>query len=434
MQAARKPPYDLTAEAGVIGSLMLVPKMFNEIDAMLTVDDFFDESHGKIFSAMKTIVATGKPLDPTLIVEQVKTQGDYNKIGGSAYLSKVFMSVPNAAHLTYYAEIVADKALARRVITEATTLLTNAYNEQTEATELVSRFETAAGRLASRSSVSGLPLSIHDSAKILIDRLRNTEATSNTRAFFGVRAIDEKLGPMLGGEVCIVAARTSMGKTSLVQGVMRHSAIQGRPSLLISLEMQHTEIASREISRATSIDSKRIRNNDLEQADLDLMTNAQQSFAGLKFFTWSPSRASFAEIRSYIIHARAKLGISVVGIDYIGLIEEPNKFRGDRREHLAQVSRGLKRLAKELDIPLFVLCQLNREADKERPTLSMLRECGAIEEDADTVLFIYQDDNDGEDHRHLSVAKFRAGAVGDFRLGWDGSRFEFTDPNNEWNG
>lgn len=430
----RNPPFDLQAEIGVLGSLMLLGSGFAEVDAMLSPSDFYDEAHERIFKAMKKIVATGKPLDGMLVRSTLKASGDLESIGGEYYLAKVLNAVPNAANLTYYAEIVANKALARRMIVEATELLRKAYDERSEAADLVTDFEAAADRLASRSSTAGLPLTIADSAKQVIDRLKQPEGVSSSRAFFGVRKIDEGLGPILGGEVCIVAARTSMGKTSLVQGVLRHAANNNKPALLISLEMQHTEIASRELSRAANVDSRRIRNNELSQDDLENLDLAQRSFVGLPFFTWSPAKASLSEIRSYVIHSRAKLGIQVLGVDYIGLIDEPSKFKGQRRDHLAEVSRGMKRLAKELDIPLFVLCQLNREADKEIPSLAMLRECGAIEEDADHVLFIYATDQDGDDHRHLKVAKFRAGACGDIRLGWDGKRFEFTDPNNDWDG
>jgi replicative DNA helicase len=430
----RTPPHDLQAEMGLLGSLMLVPKSFAEVEAMLNVDDFYDEGHGLIFKSMKATVAEGKPLDPMLLKDRLKAAGDYDSIGGSAYLGKVLNCVPNAAHLIYYADIVADKALARRVIAEASGLLRQAYSDGTEAAELVTSFEGAASRLACRSSSSGLPFALSDSAKQVIDRLKLPEGISNSRAFFGVRTIDEGLGPILGGEVCIVAARTSMGKTSLVQGVLRHAAFQDKPSLLVSLEMQHTEIASRELSRGTAIQSRRIRNNELTADELEQLSEMQRGLVGVPFYTWSPSRATFSEIRSYAIHAKAKLGIQVLGIDYIGLIAEPSKFRGQRRDHLAEVSRGCKQLAKELDIPLFVLCQLNRDASNEVPQLSNLRECGAIEEDADHVLMIYQDESDDDNHRHLKVAKFRAGAIGDIRLGWDGARFEFGEPDNNWKG
>lgn len=431
--ALRQPPFDLQAEMGVLGSLMLLPSAFAEIDALLSPDDFYDDAHEKIYRAMQQVVASGRKLDPILMLATIKARGDFEAVGGDAHLSKVLNCVPTAAHAIYYAEIVAGKSLQRRVIAEATKLLRDAYNETADAAQLVTEFESAADRLSSKTSIAGLPIPLSESAKQVIDRLKRPEGASNSRAFFGVRTIDEGLGPILGGEVCIVAARTSMGKTSLVQGVLRHAALQDKPALLVSLEMQHTEIASRELSRGTAIESRRIRNNELTADELGQLEQMQQGLGGIPFYTWSPPRATLSEIRSYVIHAKAKLGIQVVGLDYIGLVAEPAKFRGQRRDHLAEVSRGCKRLAKELDIPLFVLCQLNREASSEVPQLSNLRECGAIEEDADHVLMIYQDESDDDSHRHLKVAKFRAGAVGDIRLAWDGARFEFGNPSNEWN-
>ncbi|WP_254512308.1 replicative DNA helicase [Anatilimnocola floriformis] len=427
----RQPPSDLQAEMGVLGSLMLMPEKFREIEVMIAPDDFFDEGHGAIFTAMKSIVARGRPLDPTLITDQLKASGTYDAVGGEFHLAKVLTAVPNAAHMEYYAEIVAAKSLSRRVIVETTQLLRAAYEDALEPSELVALMESATNRITSNRAGMELPISISQSARNLIASLRKSKDSvgGRSRAHFGILVLDERVGPIVAGEVCVIGARASSGKTAFATGILRHSAMMNRPSLLVSLEMTDLEVTSREATRSTGIDYRDIRGGQLQEEDYKKLDNFSRDTDGLPMFTWSPTRATtFAEIRSFIIHAQSKLGIGVVAIDYIGLISEPPKFRGSRREHLAECSRGMKRLAKELDIPVFLLCQLNRE--KERPNLTMLRECGAIEEDADSVLLIHRDEDD-DSYRDLIVAKFRAGATGDIRLKWDGKRFDFSDPEED---
>ncbi len=430
----RHPPFDLQAEAGVIGSLFLLPKLFPQIAAVVGQDDFYDEGHGKIFAAMLWLAANNRPLDPTLLVDRLKFVGDYESVGGSAHLAKVINAVPNAANLEYYADIVAEKALSRRIIIELTGLLKTAYDDCTPAPELVSLVEGATNRIASKMTGLGLPIALAEAARNLVAKLRESKTGKSTpnRVMFGIPRLDEKLGPVCAGEMCVVAARTSMGKTSFVTGILRNAAMHDRPTLLISLEMSDDDIVGRELTRSTGIDNRLIRSGDLSGEQIDRMDNCGRSFTGFPFYTWSPAQATFADIRAFAMHAKAKLNIRALAIDYIGLVAEPPKFRGQRRDHLAEVSRGLKRLAKELDIPLFVLAQLNREATSDRPTLAMIRECGSIEEDADTVLFIHQENETDDTRRTLIVAKFRAGATGEDELSWNGGRFEFGEPDNEW--
>ncbi len=425
---ARQPPFDLQAEMGVLGSIVLLPRMFAEVDPILKPEDFYDEGHGRIFRAMKAILGSGRPLDPTLLIAELRAAGDYDAVGGSAYLSKVINAVPNAAHCVYYAEIVASKASIRQVIVECTELLTTAYDGQVEAAELMARADESIAKLTSRSSSLAHIVTIADAADELIKSLENEDVVNSVnRAMFGIPTVDEALGPIMPGETCIVAARPSMGKTAFAQGVLRHSALRDRAALLVSLEMTAGEIAGRELSRGTDIDSRIIRRGDVSDREIARLRQAQQGMVGVPFYTWAPASATLQQIRSTVLQAVHKLKVKVVAVDYIGLTSQPDKSKDSRRDHLAEVSRGLKRLAKECGIPIFVLCQLNREAEGERPNKAMLRECGAIEEDADCILFLHQESKDATDRRLLIVDKFRGGGKGDLELKWDGPRTEFSD-------
>jgi replicative DNA helicase len=430
----RKPPHDPQAELGTLGSFFVATPsiartVLPEVAARLDESDFFDDANAAIWGQIKTFVANKRPLDPIMFVEAMKTAGTYEKAGGAAYLSQVINAVPNSAHVTYYADIVAEKSFARRVITEATKLLTAAYDETQNSSDLATHFETSLNRLTANRSGIELPVAIGESLRNLVAELRRPlAAKQECRASFGIQKVDEIVGAIHGGETCIIAARPGMGKTAFVTSPLRFAAQHNRPSLLISLEMENREIAGREASRGTGIDNHFIRSGDLDDIDLTALENFAAAESSTPFYTWSTT-ATLAQIRAMLIQAKNKLGITVAAIDYIGLIKEPPNFRGQRRDHLAEVSRGLKRLAKELGIPLFILAQLNRE--KERPNLTMLAECGAIEQDADSVIMLHAAET-SDPTREVIVAKFRAGQTGKFEIGWDGKRFNFTDPDNSW--
>lgn len=426
MIAERSPPFDLSAEIGTLGSIVLSPEVFHDVTPIVKHGDFYDEAHAKLFLHFGGLVADGKKIDPTLLVDRLKTAGDYEAIGGQAYLSKVLNAVPSAAHAVYYAEIVAAKSLARQAIAECNRILRAAYDDQTDVADLVTAMEAAAVKLADNRCSKYQPVTIGNSARELIANLVKPDQSSSLRAMIGIPKVDEELGPVMAGETCLIAARTSIGKTSLLQGALRHAARRDRPALMISLEMTDAEIAGRELTRGTNIDNRLIRRGDVTPEELRDLQECQRSLEEMPFYTWSPPRATMPEIRSVVMHAVNKLGVTTAGIDYIGLIAEPEKYRGNRRDHLAEVSRGLKRLAKEAGIPLFVLCQLNRDAANVRPTMAMIRECGAIEEDSDIILLLHGEDK-LPNERTIIVEKFRGGSVGEIRVAWDGPRMEFND-------
>lgn len=424
----RQLPCDLQAEIGVLGSVVLLPSIFGEVASIVQPDDFHDPAHGVIFKHMLALRSANKPLDGTLLVDSLKAAGDLDAIGGVAYLGTVVNAVPNAAHARYYAEIVAEHALRRRVILECTNLLRDAYDAASGGSDLLRDADQAIARIGRRLPSRAKLVKLGDAADAVIRVLENPETASGVnRAMFGLPSVDDALGPIMPGELCIVAARPSMGKTAFAQQVLVYSAIRERPALMVSLEMTDGELATRELCKYTGIDSRAVRRGDVAPEDVARMRGVQRDIAALPFWSWSPAKATLSSIRNVATTAVAKHGVRLIAIDYFQLIATEGKTSWDRREGFVEICHGLKALAKELALPLIVLSQLNRQAEGQRPTMAMLRETGAIEEDADLILFLHHDDPNIHDQRTLIAAKCRGMGKGDLTLKWSGRRTEFSD-------
>jgi replicative DNA helicase len=431
----RKPPYDLEAELGLLGSVMLLPSVFPEVAPLVAAEDFYDEAHGKIFACLHRLNRDAK-IDSTLLADALKTAGHWESVGGSAYVGKVINAVPNAAHAVYYAEIVAEKAIVRRLIQECTDLLRAAYGGE-ESAALLRMANDALARLGSRRIDSkSRVVSLAEAADAMLRDLEQPEASDAVnRAMFGIPSIDEAIGPIMPGEICIVAARPSMGKTAFAQQVLYRSALRDRPSLLISLEMTDRELATRDVCRIAHVDSRQVRDGTVQRHEVQKMRSVQQDLGQLPFYLWTPPAASLSEIRNVVSREVAKRGIRLVAVDYLTLIDGERSSREERREQLVKISRGLKSLAKEYSLPMIVLAQLNRQSEAptngkrsaHEPTLAMLAECGAIERDADMVLFIHREPSAPADQRTLIAAKARNSGIGRLTLQWHAKRTEFSD-------
>lgn len=431
----RQPPSDVQAEMALLGSMLLLPSCSEEISQVVQAGDFFDPAHEAIYESALALASENR-LDPALLIDELKSRGRFETAGGTAYLSKIVNSVPNAAHANYYAEIVAEKALARRIIERTTSLLSAAYDDRTEKDELL----TAVQELANSVSASHAPndlRTMYSYASEVMDTIeRQQQVGGVNRAFFGLHSVDDAFGPVMPGELCIVAARPGMGKTSFVQGIIRHSEANGRPGLLVSLEMMGQELATRELCRITNVDSRDVRGGTVDAEDIANMRQAQQGIGpDNAFWIWSPPSANFSAIRSTVKRAVRDHGVTCVAIDFFTRISIGGGNRADsRREKYVELTHDLKTLARECSVPLFVLAQLNREAEGIEPTKAMLRETGALEEDADQILFLHQEPNAQPHEKVLIVAKFRGGATGKISLAWNGRRTTFADiPGPEHN-
>ena len=428
----RQPPSNLEAEHGVLGSIMLLPSVCDEVALILRPEDFYDDANRTLYDHMLAMHDGGQKIDMTLLVERLRTSDDLEKIGGPAYLEKTFHSVPNAAHARYYAEIVRAKATYRSLIEATTEILRDAYEESTDATELLSSAEQKLFSIQDDravGSISSMDELVQGALERLDSRMRgeHTEGGVDT----GFTEIDALLTGLHNSELIILAARPGIGKTALAMNIAENVALKSRfPVLFISLEMSNSELADRMLCSVAEVNNHRLRQGTLSGQDQRrLVDKAAEMSKSPLFVDDTPSR-TVTEIGAAARRIKRREGrLGLVIIDYLQLVQ-PDNPKDPRQEQVARITRRLKLMARDLKLPVLCLAQLNRQAEETkgaRPRLSHLRESGAIEQDADVVLFIHRpesesDAQDGEE-ADVIVAKQRNGPVGNARLIW---RKEYT--------
>lgn len=437
----RTPPFDLQAEIGVLGSIVLLPEVIDDIVMTLRSSDFYDEAHQKLFEHMCALHEGGKKIDPTLLIDRLKTAGDFEIVGGMAYLSKVVNAVPNAAHASYYAEIVREKATYRSLIYAATEILRDSYEEASVAKELLGQAEQKIFSILDNRSDN----SIQELKDVLFQSMDRLEARLNGEQLeggvdSGFRGLDDMTGGLHHGELIIVAARPSMGKTAFAMNVAEAVSFGQRvPVLFVSLEMSALELTDRLLCSVARVSGHRVRAGSISQEDrIKLVTKAAELSEAPLYVDDSPSR-TVTEIAAAARRIKRRLGnLGLIVIDYLQLIE-PDNSSDPRQEQVAKIARRLKGMARELKVPVMCLAQLNRqtEASKDNiPRLSHLRESGAIEQDADVVMFVHREEyyQRGEDQQRVAgkaqiiLAKQRNGPVGDVELDWLKDFTRFQDP------
>jgi replicative DNA helicase len=439
----REPPVNLEAEIGVLGSIMLLPEVIDDVALIVRPDDFYDDANRKLFKHMLELYETGKKIDPTILVEQLRIAGDLESIGGLAYLGKVVDSVINAAHAKYYAEIVQNKAAYRALITATTEILRDAYDEAMDATQLVSQAEQKIFGILDRrsaSTVKDITSVLHEAMERIDARMRGEHTHGGVDT--GFSDLDGMMGGLHNGELIVLAARPSMGKTAFAMNIAEFVSVTAKvPVLFISLEMSAIELADRLLCSYAKVNGHQLRNGTISKEDrLRLVEKAAEISNAPLFVDDSPGRTvtEIAAAARRIARREGRLGLIV--IDYLQLCE-PDNPKDPRQEQVARMTRRLKGLAREMQVPIVCLAQLNRqtEASKDNiPRLSDLRESGAIEQDADVVMFVHREEyyHRGDDAQQFAgmaqiiVAKQRNGPVGDVELVWkrDFTRFENKAP------
>ena len=434
----RERPANVDAERAVLGSILLKPDVCDDIALVVRAEDFSDESHQLLYRHLLDLHDSGKRIDATIVVERLKTQGDFERIGGAAALADVVQAVPHAAHATHYAAIVRDKALLRSMIDAGTDILRDAYDASDEPRQLLARAEEKIfSILERRSSAEAKPIqSVLEEVMVRMDaRMKHEHTIGGVET--GFTDLDQLCGGLHNSELVILAARPSMGKTALAMNIAEHAAINlKQPVLFVSLEMAALELADRLLCSAAQVNGHRLRNGTISQEDRRrLVQKSSEIGAAPLFIDDTPSR-TLTEIAAVARRLKRKQGLSMIVIDYLQLIE-PDNPRDPRQEQVARIARRLKGMSRELDIPVLCLAQLNRQAEvsrDNRPRLNHLRESGAIEQDADVVMFVHREDyyqtNDEDRERvrgqaEIIIAKQRNGPIGDVKLLWqhDFTRF-----------
>lgn len=426
----RLPPHSLEAEKGVLGSIFLDPNLCDDVVGILRPADFYADAHQKLFAHVVAMHDEGKRVDATLVLERLRTTGDLEAIGGPAYLAEVLHSVPHAANAVYYAEIVRDKATLRALIHASTEILRDAYEPTLDPQEMVGRAEQTIFAVHDERTTDQV-INAHDLMIAALDRI---DARLDHREGVGIPTgfhdIDEKTGGLHDSELVVLAARPSVGKTALATNIAEYVAIEAKvPTLFVSLEMARLELAQRMLCSQGRIDANKFRSGFISKEERQklIVASGRLSQAPL-WIDDTPSRTC-SEIAACARRLKRREKLGLVVIDYMQLIQ-PDDPRDPRQEQVAKMARRLKCLARELKVPVLCLAQLNRRADEgkdsHRPKLSQLRESGAIEQDADVVMFIWRDWETPEEARekgkegvvNVSIAKQRNGPTGDVELAW----------------
>jgi replicative DNA helicase len=434
----RQLPQSMEAEKSVLGSILLLPEVFDEVALILRAEDFYSDANRRIYEHLLVMHNAAESIDPMLLVERLRRAEQYEAIGGAAYLAEIAQAVPTAAHAEYYAKIVAEKAVLRSLIHAGTDIVHDAYDPTMETRTALSRAEEKVfGILESRGSgdLSSISDVLHESLERIDSRLDNQKAFGGLET--GFEDYDQLTGGLQNSELIILAARPSMGKTALAMNITEHIAVQLRaPVLFVSLEMSALELGDRLLCSVAEVNSHRLRTGTISPEERrKLVKTAGEISEAPLYIDDSPSR-TMTEIAANARRLKRRENLSLVVIDYLQLIE-PDNARDPRQEQVAKVARRLKGLARELSVPVLCLAQLNRQVEATRdnkPQLSHLRESGAIEQDADVVMFVHREEyyqTNEEDRERvrgqadLLIRKQRNGPTGDVKLAWihDFTRF-----------
>ncbi len=454
MDLGRVQPQATEFEAAVIGACLIEQDAFATVSDFLKPHSFYDSKHQYIFEAIQTLAAENHPVDILTVTQQLQTSGRLDDAGGPAYLTELSRTVLSAAHLEYHARIVAQKALARNLISYTSNIQKLAFDESQDIQELM---QMAEGKLfeLSKSNLKKDFTQIDPVIKEAYDLLHKAAARKD--GLSGLSSGFEKLDAMTSGwqnsDLIIIAARPAMGKTAFVLSMARNIAIDNKvPLAMFSLEMSNVQLVNRLIVNVCEITGDKIKSGQLagyEWAQLDY--KMREMFGAPLYVDDTPSLSVF-ELRTKARRLVRDYGVQIIIIDYLQLMNASGMSYNSRQEEVSTISRSLKGLAKELNIPIIALSQLNRSVenrttqnpdspDSKRPQLSDLRESGAIEQDADMVCFIHrpeyykiykdQYNNDLKGVAEIIIAKHRNGAVGDVRLKFKSEYARFLNMDDD---
>lgn len=431
-------PGNIEAERNVLGSILLKPDVCDDVALVVRPDDFADEANQAIFRHLLELHDSGGRIDATIVLEKLRSRDELDLVGGAAAIAELINSVPHAAHAAHYAAIIRDKAMLRSLIDASTDILRDAYDAFDEPRELLARAEEKIfSILEQRSSAEAKSIqSVLEDVMVRMDaRMKHEHALGGVET--GFTDLDALCGGLHNSELIILAARPSMGKTAFAMNIAEHISINTQqPVLFVSLEMASLELADRLLCSSAQVNGHRLRNGTISQEDRRRLVQKSAEISSAPLYIDDTPGRTLTEIAAVARRLKRKNGLSLIVIDYLQLIE-PDNPRDPRQEQVARIARRLKTMSRELDIPILCLAQLNRQAEvsrDNRPRLNHLRESGAIEQDADVVMFVHREEyyqtNDEDRERvkgeaEIIIAKQRNGPIGDIKLLWqhDYTRF-----------
>ncbi|WP_119468815.1 replicative DNA helicase [Vibrio cholerae] len=441
VDAIKVPPHSLEAEQSVIGGLLLDNERWDTVSEHVMTQDFYSRPHRLIFDGVKSILEAGKPLDLITLSEYLEQREQLEDVGGFAYLADLAKNTPSAANINAYAEIVAERALGRNLIGVANEIADAGYDPQgRNAEDLLDLAESKVFAIAeARTSENEGPKNVDSILERTLERIEllyKTPQDGVTGVNTGFTDLNKKTAGLQGSDLIIVAARPSMGKTTFAMNLCENAAMeQDKPVLIFSLEMPAEQIMMRMLASLSRVDQTKIRTGQLDDEDWARISSTMGILMEKKnMYIDDSSGLTPTEVRSRARRiAREHGGLSLIMVDYLQLMRVP-ALTDNRTLEIAEISRSLKALAKELNVPVVALSQLNRSLEQradKRPVNSDLRESGSIEQDADLIMFIYRDevyhpDSPLKGTAEIIIGKQRNGPIGSVRLTFQGhySRFD----------
>jgi len=429
-------PHNLEAEQAVLGSMMIDKEAQYTAVEILQAEDFYKDSHQVIFKSLLSLDAKGEPADMITLTEELRQQNNLEKSGGVGYIAAIANTVPTAANVRHYANIVAEKAVLRSLIKSSTNIANRCYEDQEDTYELLDSAEKMILEIADRRNTNGL-VPLKDA---LSDTLEKIEYLANKKgSVTGVPSYYSSLDRMTSGwqssDLIILAARPAMGKTSFGLNIALNAAIKGKTSVAIfSLEMSREQLVQRLMSSEAMIDQHKLRTGRLQEEEWIRLTKAAQPLSTALVYIDDTPAISVLELRAKARRLKAEKGLGLLVIDYLQLMTN-GKRTENRQQEISEISRSLKALARELNIPVLAISQLSRAAEQshdKRPALSHLRESGALEQDADLVMFIYREEYYNPESEkpgiaEIIIAKHRNGPTGNVELGFLKEFTKFVD-------
>ncbi len=436
---SRTPPQNLEAEQSVLGSILLDNEVYAQIEGTLQAEHFYKESHRKIWRACERLFRRNEPMDLVTLTEELRQTGELETVGSVPYLIGLADSVPTAAYADSYARIVAEKAVLRDLISASGSIMQTAYDQAMPLEQILDKAESGIFELSSNKrthAFEGMPSLVADSFAQINELFTNPDPITGLRT--GFKELDNMTAGLQPSSLNVLAARPSMGKTAFALTIGQAVALrEGTTVGIFSLEMSAVQLVMRMLCSEARVDMSRVRNGQLSDRDFQRLADTAGKMSEAKIFIDDAAEMTVMELRSRARRLMAEHDLGLVVIDYLQLMQGSSRGGGgeNRQQEISNISRGLKALARELDIPVLVLSQLSRAVESrpnKRPMLSDLRESGAIEQDADLVMFIYRDEyydphSEKQGVAEIILGKQRNGPVGTVELQFHNAHVRFND-------
>jgi replicative DNA helicase len=417
--SGRVPPHSVESEESVLGSILLSSESANEVMDKLDADDFYLPAHQAIFRAITTLYNGNQPIDAITVTEELRRGNELDRAGGVAYVTRLLDIVPSAANIEYYAGIVEEHSQRRHLLRAGSVIHDLSFKLEDEISMVLDRAEQTVLAVAGRKVGDGMS-QLGGLFNPILEELEMLESAGNevTGLSTGFRDLDRKLTGLHPANLVIIAARPAMGKSALTANIAMNVAMDGKAVAMFSLEMAKEEVAQRMLCSMARIDSMKLRTGKIGDAAWPRLTDAAGKLYDAPIFVDDSPVVTVTDIRAKCRRLKRQHGLALIVVDYMQLMQ--GTARENRQQEIAEISRSLKNLARELEVPIIAVSQLNRNLESredKRPRLGDLRESGSLEQDADVVIFIYRDEyyDEQSDKRgiaEVAIAKHRAGSTG----------------------